>query len=215
MAGCLPTPRNIHGALLLLIPRDCGLVPACPRKSSRNVVAAPFQDYGKSQDTSGTRLPLNVLVPTPANVVVLQGVLGPAAATPQPLPNVLPAGEPPLPIWPTDPSDFALCSWGFALPTTAPPGIELRSFRLCFPPVYRVLTEFKASPFSFLLFFVRSLVYSFFSPQLLSGEGDAFQYFLPPSPSAAVSILSWQAKTAPCPLWLLSPPVHFSSPHTC
>ena len=46
----------------------------------------------------------------------------------------------------------SLCSWGFALPTRAPPGIELWSFRLCPPPVYRVLMEFKPSPFSFLPF---------------------------------------------------------------
>ena len=48
------------------------------------------------------------------------------------------------------PEDLVLCSWGFALPTRAPPGTELQSLRLCTPPVYRVLMEFKPSPFSFL-----------------------------------------------------------------
>ena len=52
----------------------------------------------------------------------------------QPLPNVLPE-ELPLPLWPEEPQT-SLCSWGFTLPTRAPPGIELRSFRLCAPPVY-------------------------------------------------------------------------------
>ena len=35
-------------------------------------------------------------------------------------------------------------------PTRAPPGIELWSFRLCAPPVCRVLMEFRPSPFFFL-----------------------------------------------------------------
>ena len=45
-----------------------------------------------------------------------------------------------------------LCSQGFAFPTGAPSGIELWRFRLCAPPVYRVLMEIKLSPFSFLHF---------------------------------------------------------------
>ena len=51
----------------------------------------------------------------------------------QPLPNVLSAGELPLPMWPEDPLNLAICSWGFTLPTQAPPGIKLQSFRLCAP----------------------------------------------------------------------------------
>ena len=58
--------------------------------------------------------PLNALVPAPVNVVVLWVLLG---VDIQPLPNVLPAGEPPLPMWPEYSKDLALCSWGFALPT--------------------------------------------------------------------------------------------------
>ena len=43
---------------------------------------------------------LNDLVPAPANVVVL-GPLGLSFVGPtQPLPGVLPAGEPALPVWP-------------------------------------------------------------------------------------------------------------------
>ena len=88
---------------------------------------------------------LNDLVPAPGNVIVLQGPLGPlpmGGAT-QPLPDVLPAGEPHLPVLPKDPQT-SLCSWGFALPTRPPPGIKLRSFR--------VLMESKLSPFSFFPF---------------------------------------------------------------
>ena len=68
---------------------------------------------------------------------------------------------------PQDPEDLALCSSGFVLPTRALPGIELQSFRLCVPPVYRVLMELKPSPFSF--FFVQSLPSSCFRAG--AGEG--------------------------------------------
>ena len=50
----------------------------------------------------------------------------------QPLPAVLPAGKPPLPVWPQDPRT-PLCSWGFALLTRAPPGMEQWGLRLCGP----------------------------------------------------------------------------------
>ena len=36
------------------------------------------------------------------------------------LPNVLLLGELLLPVWPTDSSGLAACSWGFALPTRMP-----------------------------------------------------------------------------------------------
>ena len=74
---------------------------------------------------------LNILVPAPVNVVVLES----AGTLPaQTLSNVLPAGVPPLSVWPGDPSDLALRSLGFALPTRAPPHIKPQSFRLCTPP---------------------------------------------------------------------------------
>ena len=79
---------------------------------------------------------LNDLVPAPANVVVLLGPLGLAFVGPtQPLPGVLPAGEPALPVWLEEPRT-PLCFWGFSLPTRATPGIELWSFRLCPPTVH-------------------------------------------------------------------------------
>ena len=47
---------------------------------------------------------LNDLVPAPTNVVVLPSPLGSCLwGTKQPLPGVLPAGEPPLPVWPEEP----------------------------------------------------------------------------------------------------------------
>ena len=91
----------------------------------------------------------DLLVPAPVNLVVLWGLLGQGGH--KPLPNILPAMELLFPVWPED-SWTPLCSWGFVLPTRAPPDIELQSFRLCAPFVYRVLMEFKPSPFSFLPF---------------------------------------------------------------
>ena len=41
------TPRNACWTLLLPVPRDCGQVPARPRKSSRDSVAAAFQGLWK------------------------------------------------------------------------------------------------------------------------------------------------------------------------
>ena len=116
---------------------------------------------------------LNVLVPTPVNVVVLWGPLGPLpVGWPHSLYQVsFLQGNRLSPMWPEDPLDLTLCSRGFALPTGPPPGIKLQSFRLCTPPVYRVLMEFKPSLFSFLPFFVQSLAYSFFFFQLFSGCG--------------------------------------------
>ena len=65
----------------------------------------------------------------------------------QPLPNVIPAGSC-LSLCVPRTAQTSLCSWGFALSTRAPPGIKLQSFRLCISPIYRVLLEFKPSPFS-------------------------------------------------------------------
>ena len=123
----------------------------------------------------------------------------------QPVPDVLPAGEPPLSVWPLDPSDLTLCSWGSPFP---PEHHQVLNCRVS-DSVYRVLMKFKAPPFSFLLspFFVQSLVYSFFSLSLLlfSREGGSgmLSCTLPPP-------ISVQAKRAPCPLQLLS---QFTSLH--
>lgn len=72
---------------------------------------------------------LNNLIAAPANMVVFQDALGPlpGGGGTQPLPNVLPAWEPPPPVWPEDPRT-SLFSWGFVLLTRAPPSIKLQSF---------------------------------------------------------------------------------------
>ena len=79
---------------------------------------------------------LNNLVPAPANVVVLLGPLWPlpvgGGTHTQPLPDVLPAGEPHLPVLPKDPQT-SLCFCSFSLLTRALSGIKLRSLRLALP----------------------------------------------------------------------------------
>ena len=77
---------------------------------------------------------LNDLVPAPGNMAVLQGLLGPGGFNSlyqmsfQQWNHYSPCG-------PRN-SRTPPCSWGFALPTRAPPGIELWSCRLCPPLVY-------------------------------------------------------------------------------
>ena len=77
---------------------------------------------------------LNDLVPAPANVAIFWGLLGPGGFNSlyqmsfQQWNRFSPCG--------LRTSWTPLCSWGFALPTRAPPGIELRSCSLCAPLVY-------------------------------------------------------------------------------
>ena len=136
MTWCQPHPGTFVN-LLLTMPRDCGQVPACPRKSARDSVAAAFQELWKiTTHVWHQASPLKTLFQHQRLWLFSRVHWGLAFGGPtQPLPGVIPAEEPPLPMWPEEPGT-PLCSWGFALPTRAPPGIELRSFRLCAPPVY-------------------------------------------------------------------------------
>ena len=76
---------------------------------------------------------LNNLAPVPANVAAFQGLLGPGGFNSlyqmsfQQWNRFFPCG--------LRTSQIPLCSWGFALPTRAPPGMELRSCSLCAPLV--------------------------------------------------------------------------------
>ncbi|XP_077606459.1 uncharacterized protein LOC144220156 [Crocuta crocuta] len=112
MAGLWPTPRNLRETmlllLLLLVLRDCGLGASRPQKEIPRTCNSSRSGFMENHNTHlAPSFPLNVLVPIPANVVVLQGPLGPVACwgAAQPLPNVLPAGELPLLMWPVDTSD--------------------------------------------------------------------------------------------------------------
>ena len=156
--GQLPDARrNIHGTVLLLRPRDCGQVPVHPRKSSHNHVAAAFQGLWQITTRIWHQASPSMTLFQHQRMWLFSRVywrLFLWGAT-QPLLDVFPVGEPHLPVWPKDPWT-PLCSWGFALLTIALPVIELQGFRLCTPPVYRVLMEFKCSLFSLLPFLVQS-----------------------------------------------------------
>ena len=77
---------------------------------------------------------LNNLAPAPVNVATFRGLLGPGSFNSlyqmsfQQWNLFSPCG--PRTSW------TSLCSWVFALPTRAPPGIELWSCSLCAPLVY-------------------------------------------------------------------------------
>ena len=127
-------PRTACRTLLLPVPRDCGQLPACPRKSLRDSIAAAFQRLWKiTTHIWHWASPLMTLFQH-QRMWPFSGVCWAQVAS-QSLPNVLPAVEPLFPVWPEN-LRTPLCSWGFALPTRAPPGIELRSCSLCAPLVY-------------------------------------------------------------------------------
>ena len=136
--GCVPAaPRNVCRSVLLPMSRDCGQVPACPRKSSRDSVAAAFRGLWKTTTHIWHQASPTTTLFQHQRMWLFSWVhWGLAFGGPtQSLPGVLPAGELPLPTWPEEPWT-PLCSWGLALPTRAPLGIKLWSSRLCAPPVY-------------------------------------------------------------------------------
>ena len=146
---------------------------------------------------------LNVFVLAPENVVVLQGPLGPfPVGVPHSLYQISSQQGNHLSVWPKDLLVLSLCFWGFALPTRAPPGIELWGFRPCTLPVYRVLMEFKPSPFS--LFSSVPVAVSTFPLSLQLLCGGHFSCILPPHTFA---VLSPHAKAAPYSPRLLAPKV--------
>ena len=103
-----------------------------PRKSSRDSVAAGIMENHNTPLVPG--FTLNDLVPAPVNVAAFWGLLGPGGFTSlyqmffQEWNRFSLCG--PRTSW------TPLCSWGFALPTRAPPGIKLWSCSLCVPLVY-------------------------------------------------------------------------------
>ena len=143
-------PRNACWTLLLPVPRDCGQVPARPRKSSRDSVAAAFQGLWKitthiwHQASPLMTLPQHQRMWPPSGVCWDQvastvstkcpsssGTAFPRVAREPPGPHSVP-GDSPFP-----PEHRQVWSCGVA------------AFAL---PLFTVLMEFKPSPFSFLPF---------------------------------------------------------------
>ena len=143
-------PRKACWTLLLLVPRNCGQVPAHPRKSSRDSVAAAFQGLWKiTTHIWHQASPLKTLFQHqrmwPFSGVCWDQVAS-TVSTKRPsssrtaFPRV--AREPPRPDSapgdsPFPPEHRQVGSCGVA------------AFAL---PLFTVLTEFKHSPFSFLRF---------------------------------------------------------------
>ena len=128
-------PRNACWTLLLQVPRDCGQVPARPRKSSRHSVAAGFQGLWKIATYIWHEAsPLTTLFQH-QRMWLFSGVCWDQVASTISTKclsqqwNCFSLCSPRTYRTP-------LCSWGFALPARAPPGMELRSCSLCAPLVY-------------------------------------------------------------------------------
>ena len=119
----------------LLVPQDCGQVPASPRKSSRDSVAAAFQGLWKITTCIWQASLLTTLFQHqrlwPFSAVCRDQVASTVSAK-------CPSSSGTSSFSPSGlrTSRTPLCSWGFALPTRAPPGRELRSCSLCAPLVY-------------------------------------------------------------------------------
>ena len=134
---CWPTPRNVQETVLLLMPRDFGEMPVCPRKSLCDRVAAGFQGLWQITTHIWHHASPPVTLFQHQQMWLFSWVhwelchWGSHTASTRCPPHRGPAS----PVWPKEPWT-SLCSWGFALPTRAPSGIQLWSFRLCTPPVY-------------------------------------------------------------------------------
>ena len=133
----------------------------------------------------GPGFTLKDLVSAPANVAVFWGLLGPGGFNSLYQMTFLqwnhfsPCG--------LRTSRTPLCSWGFALPTRAPPGMELQSCSLSLP-LFTVLMEFKPSPFSLFSLVPVSVSNFPLSLQLLLGRG-AFPIISPsPDPQSQSSL---------------------------
>ena len=149
--GYVPaTPRNVNGTVLLLMSRDCSWVPACPRKSLRDSVAAAFQGLWEIRKHMWHQAsPLMTLFQHQqmwpflgvgwdqvASTVSTKyssssGTAFPCVVREPPGPHSVP-GDSPFP-----PEHHQVWSCGVA------------AFAL---PLFTVLMEFKPSPFSFLPF---------------------------------------------------------------
>ena len=202
-------PRKVRVTLLLPKPRDCGRVPARPRKSSHDRVAAAFQGLWKIRthiwrQASPLKSSFQHQWMWPFSRVCWDLFLwgGHTASTRCPpsrgttSPHV--AQRPPgLHSAPGDSS--------FAPEHRQVSSCGVAAFAL---PLFTVLMKFKPSPFS-LFSLVPAAVSNFlFSLQLLLGRG-AFPICFPLSP---VSVLSPLAKGVPYLLQLLAPQVQLFVP---
>ena len=114
-------PRKVRVTVLLLMHRDCSQVAAHSRESSRDSVGAAFQGLWKiTTHIWHQASPLMTLFQH-QGMWLFSGVFWAQVAS-QPVPNVLQQWNCFSPCG-LSTSWTPLCSWGFALPSRAPPGI--------------------------------------------------------------------------------------------
>ena len=106
-----------------------------PQKKFERQCSSSFSGIMENHNTYlAPGFTLNDLALAPANVAAFWGLLGPGGFNSlyqmsfQQWNRFSPCGP--------RTSRTPLCSWGFAFPTRAPPGIELRTCSLCAPVVY-------------------------------------------------------------------------------
>ena len=135
MAECLPAPRTFVSPHCLQCPETAARCQPAPEKFMESCSSSVSGIKVNHNTHLAPGFPLNVLVPAPVNVVVLQALLGlclwggHTASTKCP-----PSRGTVFPVWPKDPSDLALCSWGFSLPTRAPPRYRAAEFQTLHSP---------------------------------------------------------------------------------
>ena len=153
---------------------------------------------------------LNVLVPAPANVVVFWGLLGPW--WPHSLYQMSSSRGTSSPHVARTPRRSHSLLLGTRLSHQSTTRHRAAAFQtLCSPCLYRVLMEFKHSPFSFLpLFFSPYSCFHFFTFSPAAFGGGCFSHTLPPSLSSLC-----KQKQLPALCSFSPPPVHLSLPCTC
>ena len=112
-------PRNVRETVLLPRPRDRDRVPARPRKFARRCSSSVSGIMANHNTRLAPGFTPRDRVPAPANVVFLWGL----PRWPHGLYQMPSSRGTASPVWPEDPRT-PLCSWGFVLPTRAPPGIS-------------------------------------------------------------------------------------------
>ena len=134
MNECQLHPRTLAGPCCCRCPETTARCLPTPEKFARlcNSSVSGIMENHSTHLAPG--ITLNDLVPAPVNVGIFWGLLGPRGL------NSL--YQMPFQQWNRfspcglRPSRTPVCSWGFALPTRALPGIELLSCSLCAPLVY-------------------------------------------------------------------------------
>ena len=128
-------PRNARWTLLLPMSRDCSQVPACPRKSTRDSVAAAFQGLWKITTHIWHQASPSMTLFQHQRMWPFSGVCWDQVASTVSTKCPSSSGTAFLRVAQEHPRPHSVPG-DSPFPPRAPPGIELRSCRLCTPLVY-------------------------------------------------------------------------------